>query len=82
MTVEESPVHGQVPDKVVSGVDQKPPDEAVEKRAGVHVTVGLGIQRAQDTHTGYKKCCAVLARIDQMSLVFGVMKTPVINICN
>ena len=75
MTVEESPVHCQVPDKEVGGVDKKAPYEAVEQRAV------LGIQRAQDTNTGHNQFCAVLARIDQMSLVSGVMKTPVINMC-
>ena len=45
------------------------------------VGLGPGVQRAQDTNTGHKQRCAVLARIDQMSLVFGVMKTPVINMC-
>ena len=74
MTVEESPVHCQVPDKEVGGIDKKAPYEAVEQRAV------LGIQRAQDTNTGHNQFCAVLARIDQMSLVFGVMKLPVINV--
>ena len=47
MTVEESPVHCQVPDKEVGGIDKKAPYEAVEQRAV------LGVQRAQDTNTGH-----------------------------